>query len=448
MKKDLLHGSVRPQLARLALPLFLGCLLQQLYNTVDSLVVGRYLGTDAFASTGVSGTVMNLFIFVLNGFCVGAGILFGQEYGAGRKDEFRKCVFTALMAGTALTVLFSAGSIALLEPLLRAIDTPAELISFCRSYLHIILGGLIFTFLYNLFSSVLRSMGDTRAALLFLAVSAVLNILLDLLLIAVLRLGISGAAAATVAAQGVSAVCSYVYLRRRYPEYICTAKDAGFYPAVLGPALRLGLVSALHQSSLYIGKLLVQGAVNTLGTSGIAAFTAASRIEGVLGTFADSISQSVSIHVSQNYGAKNRERVYMAFRHGEGLLHLLFVLLLPWVFLFARPLTDLFLNGADAAALIAGARYLRVVAPFYILGFTGYGYVGYFRGTGRILVPFCATTLQISIRVILSYLMVKGMGLSAVGWATGIGWIAIVLFHTSMFLLTRRKERIRAESVS
>ena len=228
IKRDLLHGSVRQQLVQLALPLFLGCILQQLYNTVDSLIVGRYLGTDAFASTGISGTVMNLFIFVLNGFCVGAGILFGQEYGAGNKERFRKCVFTALTAGVALTVLFSVGSISLLTPLLRAIDTPAGLIPYCKSYLNIILGGLLLTFLYNLFSSILRNMGDTRAALLFLAVSALLNIVLDLLLITVLDLGISGAAAATVLAQGVSAACCYLYLRRRYPEYICTRKDVGF----------------------------------------------------------------------------------------------------------------------------------------------------------------------------------------------------------------------------
>ena len=440
MKRNLLSGNVRRQLVQLALPLFLGCLLQQLYNTVDSLVVGRFLGTDAFASTGVSGTVMNLFIFVLNGFCVGAGILFGQEYGAGRKDDFRRCVFTALAAGTLLTVLFSVLSISLLGPLLRAIDTPEELIPYCKSYLRLILGGLLLTFLYNLFSSVLRSMGDTRAALRFLAVSAGLNIVLDLVFICLLRWGIAGAAGATVLAQGVSAFCCYVYLRRRYPDYCVSRRDAGFYPAVLGPALRLGLVSALHQSSLYIGKLLVQGAVNTLGTSGIAAFTAASRIEGVLGTFADSISQSISIHISQNFGAGNRDRVYRAMKNGMGLLHLLFLLLLPLTWIFASPLTDLFLNGADPLALEAGAKYLRAVAPFYLLGFTGYGFVGFFRGTGRILIPFLATTLQLTCRVILSYLMVGRLGLPAVGWATGIGWIVIVLFHVTMFLRTRRKD--------
>lgn len=439
MKRELLDGSVKPQLAKLALPLFLGCLLQQLYNTVDSLVVGRFLGTDAFASTGVSGTVMNLFIFVLNGFCVGAGILFGQQYGAGKKDAFRKCVFTALAAGAVLTVLFSVCSIALLDPLLRAIDTPDTLIPFCKSYLYIILGSLLLTFLYNLFSSVLRSMGDTKAALLFLAISAVLNIGMDVLFIVGFDWGISGAAAATAAAQGISAVSCWLYLRRCYPEYICTRRDVGFYPEVLKPALRLGVVSALHQSSLYIGKLLVQGAVNTLGTSGIAAFTASTRIEGLLGTFSDSISQSISIHVSQNFGAGNGDRVYHAIRKGMGLQHLLFLLILPWVWIFAEPLTDIFLNGADAEALAEGVRYLRVIAPFYILSFSGYGFVGFFRGIGRIIIPFLATTVQITCRVVLSYLMVGGMGLSAVAWATGIGWIVIIIFHSSMFLLVRRR---------
>ena len=438
MNRELLQGAIRPQLLKLALPLFLGSLLQQLYNTVDSLAVGYFLGTTAFASTGVSGTVMNLFIFVLNGFCVGASILFGQKYGAGLSKEFRQCVFTALAAGVAITLVFSALSISLLRPLLRLIQTPEELIPYCRSYLHIILGGLIFTFLYNLFSAVLRSMGDTRAALVFLAVSAVLNIVLDIVLMLLWRT-IAAAAAATIIAQAVAALCAFLYLRRRYPDYLFSRADVGFYPVLLTQSLRLGLVSALHQSSLYIGKLLVQGAVNSLGISAIAAFTAVSRIEGLLGSFGDSGSQSISIHISQNVGVGNVQRVHEAFRKGLGVNHLMCVILISLSYLFAPQLVNLFLNGADAAALADGVRYMRTAAFFYIFCFSGYAFVGYFRGTGHVLIPFIATSAQLTWRVVFSYLLAARMGLVAVAWATGTGWIVIFIIHSCCYFATKKK---------
>jgi len=439
MNQSLLQGKIQPQLLRLALPLFLGSLLQQLYNAADALIVGKLLGTAAFASTGVSGTVMNIFIFVLNGFCVGASILFGQEFGAGKKEEFRKSVFTVLTAGAVITAAFSLLSLSLLRPLLRLIQTPEELTGYCVAYLRFILGGLMFTFLYNLFASVLRSMGDTRAALAFLAVSACLNIVLDIALIRAFH-STGAAAAATVLSQGVSAVCSFVYLRKKYPEYLFSRRDCGFYPELLSRAMRLGLVSALHQSSLYIGKLLVQGAVNSLGTSVIAAFTAAARVEGLLGSFGESGGQAISIHISQNVGAGNRPRVREALRKGMGLNHLLCTVMVPLTFLFAPQVVNLFLGGADPTALDEGVRYLRIIGCFYLLGFSGNAFVGYFRGTGHVMIPFIATTAQLTCRVILSYLLTSRLGLSAVAWATGIGWILIICIHFSAYTFTRRRD--------
>lgn len=440
MTNDLLHGKIKIEIFKLALPLFFGCLLQQLYNTVDSLVVGHFLGTIAFASTGVSGTVMNLFIFLLNGFCVGSSILFGQKFGAGKPKEFRESVFTALSAGVVLTIVLSILSISLLRPILKLIQTPDELIGYCSSYLKIILGGLILTYLYNLFSALLRSIGNTRASLVFLFIATVLNIILDILFIAVFNMGVSGAAAATVIAQGISALCCLIFIKSKYNEYIFSKNEIGFYPELLSQALKLGLVSALHQSSLYLGKMLVQGAVNSIGTSAIAAFTATSRIEGFLGSVADSFSQSISIHISQNYGAGNTERVYKALRKGMSLLHLLFIILLPLVFIFARGLIDLFLNGADPAALAMGVKYLRLISPFYILCFSGYSYVGFYRGTGRLTVPLFSTTLQITTRVVFSYILVSKLGLPAVAWATGAGWILVFSSYSIIYLHLKNRD--------
>lgn len=425
-KSSLLEGNIRKQLIVLALPLLVGCLLQQLYNTVDALIVGRFLGEEAFAAIGVSGTVMNLFIFALNGFCVGAGILFGQSYGAGNRDRFRKAMFTGLSFGAGITVATSLLSICLMRPILRLLSTPAELESYCSSYLTVILSGLICTYLYNLLSSILRSMGDTKAATFFLFLSVLGNFVLDTVFIAVLKLGVAAAAAATVIAQLFSVLCCTVYITKKYPEYIFKKADVGFYKDILTSIMKLGLVSALQQCSLYLGKMLVQGAVNTLGTSGIAAYTAATKIEGFANSFGDSCGQSVSIFISQNYGAGNLKRLREGFRTGLGLLIGLGVFFGALMFLLARTCIPIFLTQTSEEILTEGCNYLHLIAFFYFLCFMGNCNVGFFRGTGKVLIAFCCTTMHLTVRVIFSYLLVGSMGLRAVALGTGIGWVLCV----------------------
>lgn len=430
--KTLLSGSIVKELFELSLPLLAGSILQQLYNTVDALIVGRYLGAAAFASTGVSGTVMNLFIFVLNGFCVGISVLFAQAYGSGNETVFRRTVFTALCVGSFAVMGFSFTALFFLDSLLLLIDTPAELVIYCRQYLHIILAGMICAYLYSLFSSILRSVGDTRAALYFLSLSVAVNTVLDYLMVKAAAMGIRGAAVATVLSQMFSAVCCLAYLKRRYPGLLCGRADAGFYADILKKVFRFGAVSALHQSSLYLGKLLVQGSVNSLGTTGVAAFTAAMRVEGVVSSFGDSGGQAVTIFTSQNYGAGNQKRVKDGMRCGMGILVIMAVMMGSLMYLTAPVCMNLFLGETAGQAFGQGIAYLRIVSCFYILSFTGQAYVGYFRGVGRVLIPLFGTTMHLTVRVILSALMISRLGLAAVAWATGAGWILVVIFQTVM----------------
>ena len=277
---SLLSGNIRQQILTLAVPLLLGNILQQLYNTADSLIVGRFLGTNAFASVGISGSLMNLFIFILDGFCAGITVILGQFYGSGDRKKYREEVFTALLLGMIIALIISGVCTVFLNPILNLIHTPDELIPYAESYLFIILAGLPFTCLYNLLSGILRSIGNTRVALSFLAAAITMNIALDFLFIGILRLGTGGAAAATILSQFFSAICCFLYLRDTYPGLLCRREDIGAHKDLMIHTLRYGLISALQASSLYIGKILVQGSVNTLGTPGIAAYTAATRIEG------------------------------------------------------------------------------------------------------------------------------------------------------------------------
>jgi len=436
-KQTLLSGNIQKQLIFLAIPLLLGNILQQFYNTADSLIVGHFLGTSAFASVGISGTIMNLFIFILNGFCVGVSVIFSQLYGTGDTKRFRAQVFVAMVFGTLVTLFIGGVSMMLLDMVFRVIRTPDELIPFASPYLTVILLGLPFTYFYNLFSGILRSVGNTRAALYFLAVAIAANVGLDLLFIASFHMGTAGAAGATVLAQFFSAVCCFFYLKRNYPELLCGRKDFGLHRELIRQTFTFGISSALQESSLYIGKILVQGAVNTLGTPGIAAYTATMRIEGLANSFGDSGGQAMSILISQNQGAGNKERVAGGLKYGLTMNVLLALFISSLMFAGAGPGVRLFLSEADLLALSYGVGYLRIISIFYVVCFIGCSLVGYFRGTGHVRLLFWVTTAHISLRVVVAYLLVGRMGLSAVAVATGLGWILAVASYSGVYFRGR-----------
>lgn len=438
----MLEGNIRRQLIRLAFPLLIGNVLQQLYNTVDSLMIGKFLGTEAFSAVGIAGTVMNLFIFVLSGFCTGLAVLFGQMYGKGDRSGFRREVFVALTLGTGITVALSALFMALMRPVLLLIHSPVELLPYIESYLSVIIGGMLCTYFYNLCSCMLNSIGDTRAATFFLFISVVMNIALDYLFVGPLDWGTGGAAWATVLSQLFSALCCLAYILRRDRDLICTRADFQLEGSLVRRTLMFGFGSALHMSSLYIGKILVQGAVNTLGTQGIAAYTATMRIEGFANSFGTSHGQATSVFLSQNYGAKNRERVRRGFGTAMRLAVGMGVALSVVLYGIARPGVKLFIGAQDAQALRFGVDYLRQVALFYVLCFTGNTFVGFFRGIGHVYAPVTATALHISVRVLLSYLLVGGMGLRAVALGTGVGWVVMSVYQVAVALWLKRSGRI------
>lgn len=442
VKGTLLEGNIRREMVTLALPLLLGNVLQQLYNTADSLIIGRFLGTEAFSAVGIAGTVMNLFIFVLSGFCTGVSVIFAQMYGGGDRKGFRREVFTAASLGAGITLILSLLFTLLMRPALKAIHSPQELIPYIEQYLTVIIGGMLCTYFYNLCSCMLNAIGDTRAATFFLFVSVVINTALDYLLVGVWEKGIAGAAWATVLSQLFSALCCLLYILRRDRDLICTRCDLGFERGLVKRTLTFGASSALHMSSLYIGKIFVQGAVNTLGTLGIAAYTATMRIEGFANSFATSAGQATSVFISQNYGAGNGARVREGFRKSMQLAVGMGLALSLGMFLIARFGVGLFLNAGETQALDYGVAYLRQMALFYVFCFTGNTFTGLFRGVGLVYVPMSATIMHITVRALLSYLWVGRFGLRAVALATGAGWALMSTYQICVLIWMRRRGRV------
>ena len=407
---QLTAGPITAQLVRLCLPLLAANVLQQLYNIINSLVVTRCIGGDAFAALGVAESVMNLFIYVITGACMGASVLVARFFGEQNFARLRQQLFVSgvLIGGaTAAGVLLT---LAFLRPLLLLIQTPPELMEYAVSYLRIILAGMIFTFAYNYLAATLRAIGDTRAALCFLLASLAYNLAAAWLLVAKLELGIQGTALATASAQLLSALLCLAYIRKRLPFLRIRREDMRMNGILVRQTTSYAAVAALQQSSLYLGKLMIQSAVNGLGTAAISAFTATTRVENFSQAFGSSGCEAIAIFVAQNQGARKYRRALSGFLRGAVM--------------------------AESAAL--GASYLRLMGCFYFLSFMGHSYVGHYRGIGRMNVTFWGTTLQIAVRVVLTYALADAMGLDAVALATGLGWVAIVLFHSTVFLLELR----------
>jgi putative MATE family efflux protein len=415
--------------------LLIGNIFQQFYNVAATLIVGRFVGQSAFAALGVAGTVMNLYVFILNGCCIGICVILASLFGSGDFVSMRREVFLAVTFGTLFTMALSALSISSLPLVLRWIRTPPEITPYIEQYLNIILGGLIVTFLYNLCAAMLRAVGDTRSALVFLIVAVVFNAALTFVSVVPLNFGIAGAAWATVFSQLLSAILCIRYIKRKFSFFVVKRIDMRFDGALLKKTAKYALISALHQSSLYIGKVMVQGIVNTLGTAVIAAYTAAGRTEDLANAFGNSGSEALSIFIAHHTGAGEHRLARRGFFVGCALLSAPGVLISVSMFLFAVPCVAFFLTGDNGASMSLedGVSYLRVISCFYILNPIANSFVGYFRGCGKVNIPFIGTTLHISLRVLFSFLLARSLGLKSVAFATGIGWIAVVLFQLIVF---------------
>ena len=433
----LTSGSITGQLIRLSLPLLAANVLQQLYNIINSLVVTYYIGGDAFAALGVAESVMNLFIFVITGACMGSSVLVARFFGEENFPRLRQQLFVSgILIGGAVLVAVSL-TLIFLHPLLLLIQTPPELIDYVTQYLQIILGGMVFTFAYNYLAATLRAIGNTQAALVFLLISLGYNLAAAWLLVAQLDLGIRGTALATSSAQLLSALLCFVYIRKKQAFLMIQPSDMRMDSLLVRLTVSYGAVAALQQSSLYLGKLMVQSAVNGISTAAISAFTATTRIENFSQAFGTSGCEAIAIFVAQNQGAHKYRRALDGFLRGLAIVAsvgILFSLLLAFA---SHALVAPFLSGEEESIAL-GASYLRGISPFYFLSFMGFSFVGHYRGLGRMNVTFVGTTLQIAVRVIGTYALVDAMGLNAVALATGLGWVVIVLFHTTVFYLERK----------
>ena len=434
MTKDLTKGKIMPLLVGFTIPLVLGNLFQLTYNAVDSIIVGQFVGKEALAAVGICNPVMTLMILFLNGLCMGASILMGTQYGAKDYDKLHRQISTTMLSGVVFSFILSVLCILLATPILHILQVDSSIMKLTTSYMRIIFIGLVFTFLYNFFSSTLRALGDSQTPLYFLIASSVLNILGDLFFVIVLKMGSNGCAISTVISEMMCCVFCIIYIQMKVPVLCLGKKWLIFDRSLLKKTISYGWVSAMQQATVQLGKIGIQAIVNTMGVSVAAAFAVVNRIDDFAYTPEQNIGKAMTALMAQNKGANNPKRMKEGFRCGMILEFIYGIILFFICFVLARPLMLLFVK--DEEVILHGIRYLRLISFMYILPAATNGIQGYFRGIGDLKITLLSSFINMGVRVIaaIPLVLLLGMGIEALPLSYLAGWIGMLIAELPLLI--------------
>lgn len=424
MENELTRGPVMKTMLRFALPMILGNLLQQCYNIADTLIVGRFLGTDALAAVGSAFSLMTFLTSILLGLAMGSGTVFSIRCGQKDKKALQECIlasFTLLaIVSVFLNILVFAGT----DRIIWFLRTPEELIPMMKDYLLVIFTGLTGIFLYNFFASLLRSLGNSLMPLVFLAISAGLNIILDLWFVAVLGRDVSGAAEATVISQYISGIGITVYTWFCFPDLLRPNRTIRLRRSRIKEITGFSSLTCLQQSIMNLGILTVQGLVNSFGTTVMAAFAAAVKIDAFAYLPVQDFGNAFSIFTAQNYGAGKTDRIRKGIRTAA-ITSVVFSLISSLlVFVFAQPLMSMFIDVSETDVISEGVRYLRIEGSFYALIGILFLLYGLYRALGMPGMSVVLTIMSLGTRVVLAYTLsaLPVFGVSGIWWSVPIGW--------------------------
>ncbi len=443
MENELTQGPVMKTMLRFALPMILGDLLQQCYNIADTLIVGRFLGADALAAVGSAFSLMTFLTSILLGLAMGSGTVFSIRFGKKDVHGLKEGILASFTLLGIITIILNVAIFIGIDWIIWMLRTPSELVGLMREYLIVIFAGLIGIFLYNFFASLLRSLGNSMVPLIFLAVSACLNIGLDLLFVAGLNRGVAGAAEATVISQYVSGVGIAIYTKIKFPELLKKDRQVRLRMERVREITSFSALTCLQQSIMNLGILAVQGLVNSFGTTIMAAFAAAVKIDAFAYLPVQDFGNAFSIFVAQNYGAEKMGRIKKGIRVAV-LTSMSFGLFISLcVFAFAKPLMTLFIDAKEAAVIAEGVRYLRIEGSFYCLIGGLFLLYGLYRALGKPGMSVVLTVVSLGIRVGLSYSLsaIPFFGVVGIWWSIPIGWLLADALGVGYYLLKQRNKK-------
>ncbi len=435
MIRDMTQGSPSKIMIFFTIPIILGNLFQQLYNIVDSVVVGNYVGPDALAAVGASSSITFLFIAIATGSSIGCSVVISQFFGAKRMAQMKTAVFTALTSVVLLSLIMTVIGLLMSGSILRWMSTPAEIMGEADIYLRVYLMGLGFMFLYNICTAAFNALGDSRTPLYFLIFSSITNIVLDLLFVIRFHAGVAGVAWATLISQGIASLLALLVLLLRLHKIISEENSRVFDGAMLAHIGRVAIPSIIQQSIVSFGVVFVQALVNRYGTNVVAGYTAATKIDSIAIMPMVNIGNAVSAFTAQNIGARKPERVKKGLRAALFMVFIIGGLLTASLYLFGGSFVGLFVDiETNREVISVGIEYLRVVGTFYVLMGSMASFNGVLRGSGDMRMFMFCTLANFFCRVASAYALSALIGVAAIWWSIPLGWLVGLLLAGGRFL--------------
>ena len=440
MHRDLTTGSITGTMLRFALPMITGNLLQQFYNIADTLIVGRYLGVQALAAVGAAYALMSFLTSILLGLCMGSGAVFSLRYGEKNERMLKSSMFVSFVLVAAVALVLNTAVFLFIDPIMYLLCVPVEIYGFMREYLWVIFFGISAVFLYNYFACLLRAVGNSFIPLVFLGISALLNVGLDLVFVLVFKWGVAGAGAATVVSQFVSGIgiCLYTYLKM--PEFRINRSYLKMDRKVLAEISGFSFLTCVQQSVMNFGILMVQGLVNSFGAVVMAAFAAAVKIDSFAYMPVQDFGNAFSTFIAQNYGAGRHDRVEKGIKSAV-TASVLFCLVISFIVcVFARELMLVFVQPQEAEILAVGVQYLRIEGTFYC----GIGCLfllyGLYRAVRKPEMSVVLTVISLGTRVVLAYILsaIPGIGVVGIWVSVPIGWFLADCTGFAYYWMKRR----------
>ncbi len=439
---DLTQGNITKTLLKFAFPMICGNLLQQLYNVVDTLIVGQFLGAGALAAVGSAYTLMTFLTSILLGMCMGSGALFSIRYGEGNSRRLQEDMFVSFVLIASVTVAVNIGVFVFLDGIMGMLLVPGDIYGLMRDYLAVIFWGIGGTFFYNYYASLLRAMGNSVVPLIFLGISALINIVLDLYFVVSCGWGVEGAALATILAQWFSGLGLLLYKKLKCPQLKVEKRQMHMRMETVREVTGASVLTCLQQSVMNLGILMVQGLVNSFGASVMAAFAAAVKIDSFAYMPLQDFGNAFSTFIAQNHGAKKNDRIREGIRCAVRTAVIFALCVSTVVVVFARFFLLIFIRPEETEILAIGLSYLRVVGPFY----AGIGLLfllyGLYRAIERPAMSLVLTVISLGTRVALAYLLsaVPAIGVLGIWWAVPIGWALADVFGVAYYRSIQRKE--------
>ena len=428
MNKDLTVGNPASVLWKFCLPLFGSIIFQQLYNIADSFVAGKFIGENALAAVGNSYEITLIFIAFAFGCNIGCSVIVSQLFGAKKLGEMKTAVYTTFVSSAVLCAVLMAGGTIFCDSLLHLINTPENVFADSRLYLDIYIMGLPFVFFYNVATGIFSALGDSKTPFIFLAASSTSNIFMDILFVTAFKMGVAGVAWATFLCQGVSCVLAVGFVLRRLKSVETDEKSHIFSFPIFCRIAVIAIPSILQQSFISVGNIVIQGVINSFGSSVMAGYSASVKLNNLVITSLTTLGNGISNFTAQNIGANKMERVRQGFAAG---LKLVWALCLPLVALYllgGRALVNIFMNEPSAEAMDTGVQFLRILSPFYFVVSTKLVSDGVLRGAGLMKEFMVATFTDLILRVGLAIGLAKVLGVVGIWCAWPIGWsIATVM---------------------